>query len=85
MVCVRGQSEKPDRAKDVLRGAVRTLAAAAGMPGADQQTAFIQFYQRVLKTPLLAQMLVEMTATAAGASGAAPVAGPGTPTAAASN
>ena len=51
-----------ERAKDVLRVAVRALHALHNIEGVEECSAFCKFYQRVLKTNLLAQMLTEMKA-----------------------
>ena len=45
---------------DVLRAAVRALLEMTRIEGADTHSEFINFYQRVLKTPLLAKMLEDM-------------------------
>jgi len=66
------KTEEPERAKDVLRAAVRSMYTMRSMQGADQCSKFANFYLRVLKTALLAQMLKEMNSasTAVAGSGA---------------
>jgi len=48
------------RAQDVLRAAVRSLYTIQSMPTVGSCTQFIELYQRVLKTQMLARMLDEM-------------------------
>lgn len=58
------QSEEPavaEKAKDVLRSAVRSLSTINNVHNVEQCAKFTEFYMRVLKTALLAQMLKEMT------------------------
>lgn len=50
---------EPERAVDVLRGAVRCLFTINSMPNVQKSKNFCDFYQRVLKTPLLAKLLEE--------------------------
>jgi len=54
------QNKNPERAKDVLRAAVRALHTVNNIANVDQAPKFVEFYLRVLKTPLLAQLLKEM-------------------------
>ena len=55
----KGES-KPEKAKDVLRVAVRTLERMSRIQGIEKCPTFVEFYQRVLKTGLLIQLLEEM-------------------------
>jgi cullin-associated NEDD8-dissociated protein 1 len=52
----------PERAKDVLRVAVRALYTISNIKGITACPQFLEFYQRVLKTALLAKMLEELHA-----------------------
>jgi len=56
--------KEPERAKDVLRSAVRALYAMHSIPGvADMCPKFREFYARVLQTARLAKMLKELLET----------------------
>jgi len=57
------KGNEPERAKDVLRSAVRSMYTINQIPGVEQCVQFTDFYLRVLKTALLAQMLKEMQGT----------------------
>jgi len=56
------KGNEPERAKDVLRSAVRSLYTINQVAGVEQCAKFTEFYMRVLKTALLAQMLKELNA-----------------------
>jgi len=54
------KGEEPERAKDVLRTAVKALSSINKIPNIQQCIEFSNFYLRVLKTPILAKMLSEI-------------------------
>jgi len=54
------KEKEPERAKDVLRTAVRAMYAMRHIPQVDLCTKFTDFYLRVLQTQLLAKMLQEL-------------------------
>ena len=53
-------SGEPERAKDVLRVAVRALHAMHNIPGVEQCTQYTHIYLRVLQTEIMVKMLKEM-------------------------
>lgn len=55
-----GDASTAERAKDVLRAAVRCFQSLQAMPGITACPQFIEFYQRVLKTAMLARMIDDM-------------------------
>ena len=62
-LCLCAQSEDPqvvERAKDVLRSAIRCLAQMHQVPNVDSCPKFIEFWLRVQKTQLLAELMREL-------------------------
>lgn len=57
---VGGDASSAERAKDVLRAAVRCFLALQAMNNIHTCTQFIEFFQRVLKTAMLAKMIEEI-------------------------
>lgn len=55
-----GDATTAERAKDVLRAAVRCCLALQAMPTVHQCPQFVEFFQRILKTKMLVEMIEEM-------------------------
>lgn len=58
----RAKGSEPEKPKEVLRTAVRCMSTIIELDGVNECTKFTDFYARVLKTALLAQMLKEIEA-----------------------
>jgi hypothetical protein len=55
-----GELSSGERARDVLRTAMRCMLALAAMPTVKQCPQFVELFQRVLKTALLARIIEEI-------------------------
>jgi len=55
-----GEQSSGERARDVLRAAMRCMLALSAMPTVQQCPQFVELFQRVLKTALLAKIIDEI-------------------------